>query len=364
MFETIKELNWTLLVSLIVLSALVSYTADRIGQKCGKKKISIGKLRPKYTSRIISAVSGMLIAIVTVALLAAASTEVRTAIFSMKFVQREIDKLTLDLEKNRQTLNVTKSELFESNKLLAEKQTDLAALSREIDIKQKENDEITALNKTLKEQTEKLKGTLGKVRSGKIATFSGEVLAQGTITNASAGAINNLVATLKNQARHMIAERTGTNLNKVPAPNVSPASIQALKSTLAKNSGKRFYARLIAQDNFVSGEALDAKIVSNRSNLIYRDGATLKTLKFAPATQRQKAESVIYSNLKELNKAAALKGVLRDPITGNIGTLDSENLFEVLEKIAGSDKETTLFVVADNDTYTEGPLKIILQVKE
>ena len=68
--------------------------------------------------------------------------------------------------------------------------------------------------------------------------------------------------------------------------------------------------------------------------------------------------------MKELNKAAALKGVLRDPITGNIGTLDSENLFEVLEKIAGSDKETTLFVVAESDTYTEGPLKIILQVKE
>ena len=364
MFETLKELNWTLIISLIVLSAFVSYAADRIGQKCGKKKISIGKLRPKYTSRIISALSGMLIAIVTVALLAAASTEVRTAIFSMKFVQREINRLTLDLDKNRRTLDDTKTQLFESNKQLAEKQTDLATLSQEIEKKQKENDEITALNKTLKEQTEKLKGTLGKVRSGKIATFSGEVLAQGTITSGSVNSLNHLIAALKDQARHMISERTGTALSKVPAPNISATSIQSLKGTLAKYPNKRFYARLIAQDNFVSGEALDAKIVFNKSNLIYHEGATLKTLKFAPGTERQRAESIIYSNLKELNRAAASRGVLRDPITGNIGTLDSENLFEVLGKIAENDKETTLLVLAHNDTFTEGPLKIILQVKE
>lgn len=364
MFETLKELNWTLLVSLILLSALVSYAADRIGQKCGKKKISIGKLRPKYTSRIISAISGMLIAIVTVSLLAAASTEVRTAIFSMKFVQQEINRLTLDLDKNRKTLDDTKTQLFESNAKLAEKQASLATLSQEIEKKQQENNEIIALNKTLKEQSEKLRSTLGKVRSGKIATFSGEVLAQGTITNGNAGSIDQFVTALRNQARQMIAERTGTALSKIPAPNISAASILSLKNTLAKNLGKRFYARLVALDNFVSGEALDAKIVFNKSNLIYHDGATLKTLKFAPITQRQKAESTIYSSLKELNKTAALNGVLRDPITGNIGTLDSEILFEVLEKIAVNDKETILFVIADGDTYTEGPLKIKLQVKE
>ena len=360
MFETIKELNWTLVVSLMVLSALVSYAADRIGQRCGKRKITLFKLRPKYTSRIISAFSGVLIAVVTISLLATTSTEVRTAIFSMKFVQREIDRLTQDLQKDRQTLEDTRTQLFESNEQLAKKQTELSNLSKEIVQKQKENKEILALNKDLKAQSEKLRGTLGKVRTGKIATLSGEVLAQGTITSSSS--IGQFVAALKEQAKHLIAIRTGTEANKIPAPTVSEGSIQTLKATLAKNKGTRYYARLIAQDNFVSGEALATKIVLGKSNLIYSRGAVLQTLKFAPKTSRQRAESQIYASLKKLNKVAATRGVLRDPITGNIGTLDSENLYDVLGEISSSDKETTLNVLAEESTYTEGPLKIVLRV--
>ena len=93
MFEIFREMNWILLGSLIVVSALVSWAGDVIGMRLGKKRITFLNLRPKYTSRIISVVTGVGIAVATLLILSVASEQVRTALFSMQFVQRQLTDL-------------------------------------------------------------------------------------------------------------------------------------------------------------------------------------------------------------------------------------------------------------------------------
>ena len=66
MFEIFHDINWILLGALIIVSALVSWAGDVIGMKLGKKRITFLKLRPKYTSRIISVLTGVGIAIATI----------------------------------------------------------------------------------------------------------------------------------------------------------------------------------------------------------------------------------------------------------------------------------------------------------
>jgi len=54
-----KKMNWSLLGTLIIASAIVAWAGDIIGMKLGRKRITFLKLRPKYTSRIISVLTGV-----------------------------------------------------------------------------------------------------------------------------------------------------------------------------------------------------------------------------------------------------------------------------------------------------------------
>ena len=132
MFEIFREMNWILLGSLIVVSALVSWAGDVIGMRLGKKRITFLNLRPKYTSRIISVVTGVGIAVATLLILSVASEQVRTALFSMQFVQRQLTDLTVELQKNRDTMGQMEIDLFESRGDLAEKQEELTRIETQL----------------------------------------------------------------------------------------------------------------------------------------------------------------------------------------------------------------------------------------
>ena len=104
MFEIFKEINWTLIGTLIFVGAIVSWAGDFIGMKLGKKRITVFKLRPRHTSRIITVLTGIGIAIITLFAISTASETVRTALFSMNYVQNQVTNLTAELQKNRTNL--------------------------------------------------------------------------------------------------------------------------------------------------------------------------------------------------------------------------------------------------------------------
>ena len=79
----------------------MAFIGDVVGMRVGKKRISIFGLRPKYTSSIITVLSGLLIMLFTLGVLLTTSQTVRTAILSMKIVQRQITDLTAQLQDNR-----------------------------------------------------------------------------------------------------------------------------------------------------------------------------------------------------------------------------------------------------------------------
>ena len=126
MAEMIMEMNWMLILILIVVSAIVAYIGDIVGMRVGKKRVSIFGLRPKATSSLITVVSGILITILTLAVLSGTSQTVRTAIFSMKFVQKQITELTSQLQGSRTDLLDLENRLLENQKDIVSKQIQLA----------------------------------------------------------------------------------------------------------------------------------------------------------------------------------------------------------------------------------------------
>ena len=72
---------------LVVLGGLIAFIGDRIGMKIGKKRLSIFGLRPKYTSILITIITGIVVAGTSVLVMSIVSQDVRTALFRMHEIQ-------------------------------------------------------------------------------------------------------------------------------------------------------------------------------------------------------------------------------------------------------------------------------------
>lgn len=66
--------------------------------------------------------------------------------------------------------------------------------------------------------------------------------------------------------------------------------------------------------------------------------------------------------LRDINTAAKEKGVLPDPITGNIGQLDSREMLDVIQQVKELDGHCRLVATAKHDVYTAGPVVIDVAV--
>jgi cell division protein FtsB len=90
-----------LIVVLAIAGGVIAYAGDRIGMKVGRKRLSIFGLRPKYTSMIITVVTGVVIAGCSILLLSLASENVRKALFQIREIQEALLTTQNDLEAKR-----------------------------------------------------------------------------------------------------------------------------------------------------------------------------------------------------------------------------------------------------------------------
>ena len=68
--------------------------------------------------------------------------------------------------------------------------------------------------------------------------------------------------------------------------------------------------------------------------------------------------------LHEVNQQAVKKGILPDPLTGNVGSLTATEMFDTIQRIKSSgDGDIILRAVARTDIYTAGPLDIDIAVR-
>jgi len=401
LFEIFHDINWVLIGALIIVSALVSWAGDIIGMKLGKKRITFLKLRPRYTSRIISVFTGVGIALATIFTLSVASEQVRTALFSMQVIQRQLLSTREELKKNEETIGRMEIDLFQSRGDLSEKEEELRSVERQLEegtknlaetraklsamtamrdktraeqaVLQKENEKLLSESKkleasigSLKKEAEALKSGLQRLREGRIAAFSDEILAQAVITGTpiTEAQVGEYIERLRREARALLAYRFGIrDAERIMLPEVTEDSIIAVRSILTRNPG-RWLMRLTALGNAVAGEAVSAQIETHRSSLVYSEGKTLYTHTFEPGTPRQEIEETVFRALRSLNQKAAGDGVMRDPLTGNVGSTDTGEFIAVLDSIEQTKEALSLEIVTERDIYSEGPLRVKCTLKK
>ncbi|MBL3593127.1 MAG: DUF3084 domain-containing protein [Synergistaceae bacterium] len=391
MIKALSEMNWQLIIGVLLVSCLVAYVGDRVGMRIGKKRISLFGLRPRDTSSIITALTGLLIALGTLTVLAVASDSVRTALFSMKYVQRQITELTGQLQESREEFAAMEKQLFESQSALLEKQQELFEIERRLEGAQNDLVEVRArlvqaelekddLEKeteglresrnelqitvaSLRAEAESLREGLDEVREGRIVVFAGELLSQVVIPpGSSRPQVEILLAEGQARAAHFVALRFGALPEQVSL-SLSEASRERLIESLS-GSPYRQVLRFLSASNALGGEevVLDPRTYVSRS--VYQAGQILLTQTFPAGLKREAAENALYGLLRQVNALAVSDGVLPDPLHKTVGNLTATEFFEAIETLANRPAEARVTVVVDEETFSEGPVRVQLRVED
>jgi len=395
--SSLSELNWGLVISLIVASAIVAYIGDILGMKLGKKRISLFGMRPRHTSRFITIVTGVLIALVTLFVMAIASDAVRVALFNMKYIQRQISTLTAELSKSRSELEALQLDLFKSqtelsakgkelqeveeklreslsnlkeveaevtrlNKKAKELERDRERLGKELEAMKLERDSLEAQIADLRLQADELKANLEKMKEGRILVLAGELLMQMPIdpTNIDEKEIENAIEKLISNAKLALSIRTGLQPEDIDIHVREEELKKAVKETV--ESKRRKVVRLIVATNAVVGERIDCLISVKDSVLVYKAGEILASEVFTERLSEAEAELALYNLLRQVNVRAQEDGILPDPITGAVGNLEATEFFDAVENLSNANPPFKVNVIAVSDIYTEGPVRVKIEL--
>lgn len=110
------------IMALLAFGGLAAYLGDVLGYRLGKRRLSLLRLRPRTTARLVGVLVGMMIPAVTVAISSLLVPEVRDAVFRIDDLHREIGLLQSERD--------TAAQQRESFRAQASKERKAAAMAR------------------------------------------------------------------------------------------------------------------------------------------------------------------------------------------------------------------------------------------
>ena len=105
------------------------------------------------------------------------------------------------------------------------------------------------------------------------------------------------------------------------------------------------------------------RLETGTSIIIYPDGSPVYR-KFVANGGQTTSEETLHVFLRELRSKAINDGILPDPATNNVGTLDGEAFFSAVENLSAIDSPVIISAIASGDIYTEGPVTIYIVFEE
>ncbi len=124
--------SWFILV-LTLVGGVVAVFADSLGRRLGKRKLRLGKLRPRHTAILLTGVSGALVTIITITLVAVFSAEVRQLLIEGREAVKNAQRSKGELEKLRAQLSDLSVLKNDSNEQLRKKQAQLGSANNDLE---------------------------------------------------------------------------------------------------------------------------------------------------------------------------------------------------------------------------------------
>ncbi|SFT61727.1 Protein of unknown function [Selenomonas sp. GACV-9] len=394
-----------LIAVLIVTGGAIAFIGDRLGTKIGKKRLSIFGLRPRHTSIIITIFTGICITTLTFGVMAAASENVRTALFgmerlnqTMRATQTSLNEAQADLATAQSEQQRTNEELLQSKEdveKLRQQQTELEAESarlqegnRLLEAAKQEltsrNDSLSSQNSQLSNQNANLTDNNAKltrdntvlekraadlrdglitIREGDIAFQAGEVIASGVVRgNRPEADVDRDMQALAQLANRNISNKLGKDNSDQDIWIYQP-EYEAAVHTIAA-SKQDMVVRIVAAGNLLRGEAVRTTLALYKNSVIYRDKEFIiaKPYMLSGGSDGE-AEQTVMNFLKDVNLAATTKGILPDPLRGSVGVMEGAQFYEVVNSLRGRRGAVVLSAYANGSTDALGPLRLTIRTE-
>ena len=318
-----------IIILLIILSGLIAYLGDQIGMKVGKKRISIFGLRPKYSSIIITVITGILIAALSITILLTVYGSLREAIFNINKVVVRLENLDEELKqkdeelKNMQKEINTKSEELETlqtqktnlESKLSDLQNELKMVEDEL---QNTKDELASTEKVLQNTETELKNTENELSNTEEELKSAE---------------ENIAALRKN--RDELNQRI-SELNK--QKNELEAKVNSLNERMSK----------LTEDYEIASELANRlgedMYYYMREDMVYQKGDTIYAKVIEGGQSEDETIDALNEFLTEANEAAKSRPIKVDEETGMALELQTEDILYTARVLYNMDEGQQVIV--------------------
>lgn len=367
----VADTNWLLILSLILGSAALAVLGDYVGSRYGKKRVSLFRLRPRHTSRLITAITGALIAIGILTVISVLSQDVRTALFGMKLLQQQMYDLQFQLNQSEASTEHMRLNLAIAAASLDLTSFELDSIRNDRLLLEQEKNELEASLRIMREESTQLRRDLKSLRSEAIALSANVLLGQTAFEpGLSRDEIISGLNTLRQQVRlnvlSRISDQTFTRLRDVPM-DFDSTEEEALITELM-NSDDRQYVRALSGENYTVGDRtrIMIRLETGTSILIYPEGKPVYRKFFMNdrTNNRNTPEEILHVFLRELRNKAISDGILPEPATGSVGTLEGEAFFNAVETLNEIHDPVIINAMASSNIYNEGPVVINIVFEE
>ena len=375
-----------LMLIMAVVGGIIAYIADKLGTQIGKKKMTIFGLRPKHTAILLTVISGMLISLVSIAVVTVSSESARTALFGMEKIQKELKALNAEKEQASMALTVARGNVAEKNAKIAALDQQIKA---SIEAKERMENELAGVNEKynaaqaeveslslaklqltndiskLEKITESLHKGIINLREGKVFYRAGEVV-YATVLKGGMGAAKNKeqLSWMLENANQAALQRLGDLMPEKPIQVIwiSKEFVDDATNVLNKNN-KDYLCRLRTIANIMVGELVVCELEMMENKLIYPKGGEVFSANYDARTMQMTPDQAILEFLTNVNHASVAAGVMPDPVTGKVGNIDAETIVQATNQIKSCNGRFKVTAYARGNITTAGPVWVTIQVK-
>ena len=373
-----------LILVIVLTGGLIAFIGDRIGTRVGKRRMTLWGLRPRYTSIIITILTGILIAGSTIGVLTITSYDVRTALFGMEALKKQARELAVEVESRTKALeaaqielNAARIEIEKKNAEYAATNERIVAITRELQELQRNkqvlDERIASLNAAkselqqdvdrLNELTANLRRGIATVREGTIVLRAGEVIAVNVVQGGGSRVdIERRLTDYMKLANQRLRERFQIQDEKLDLIFIGKNHAEEVISFMTAHP-EPMVLRLLSGSNVVVGEPVIGQFEVFPNRLIFEKGAVVLRDRVSYSGDSAEAEQIMAIFLRRVNEMAVKQGVIPDPLQGTVGNLSAQSYYEAVNQLRRLKGEVEITAVARTEVSSIGPLTIDILIR-
>lgn len=239
---------------------------------------------------------------------------------------------------------------------------DIATSADEIKALEETKTELSGNIEKLNEEREILINSISAIREGTVIFRAGQIINTAVVdAHMDKETASGVLANILNDINGALCERLNVQDKNTVLVRVRPEDFEKAAADITGAEDKKLI-RIMAAGNIILGESALVTFDIHDDVILYKEGNVILEKNLGEYRDFQNLDLKLLRFLKEVNQVSQEKGVLPDPITGDVGELDSREMLDTLQRIHDLDGKCILRAIAKKDVTTAGPVVITVKV--